>query len=277
MHSRRSHPIRPASPPADRRASDMGASKTPTVLVDYRDGSKKLIAYPPLDQAGEICTLSSGDVCISGNGPDGPVLIGIEVKGLSDLLTSLANGRLQGEQVFKMVKEYGEVWLLYYGQYRPCPKTGTLQVMSKKGKMQDYRIGTRLVPYGYLESFLVTLMHAGVNIKHVSDLREAANWIGCFARWWNKEWSEHKGMKKFNSSRVIGKVPGLGDEEEGVLDIAQFALKLPGLGYERAIAAAQHFGSIHEMVNASVAEWRKIPGVGAVIAEAIYEKVRRRK
>jgi hypothetical protein len=78
-----------------------------------------------------LSTLSSGDVSFIGEGTHGPISIGIEVKSISDLITSIQTGRLQDTQIINgMLNDYDIEgrWILHYGLYRPSPKDGTVQV-----------------------------------------------------------------------------------------------------------------------------------------------------
>lgn len=241
-----------------------------SVFIDDRAGSKDLIKYPPLDEIGELTRLESGDVCIVGNGASEDVLIGVEVKSLWDLLSSMATGRLQGKQVPAMLDTYYQSWLLYYGEYRPGSKDGRLQIRNGTG-WKGFSIGTRAVPYGYLESLLFDLVTIGVRVKHVSSKKEAAVWIGCLSRWWGKPWNKHKGMRTFDNSRELSLMPGV---DSDTLVRCRVAAQFPGLGFERAVAAGRYFKTISDMVNAGVKDWEEVPGIGKVLAKAIVRAVR---
>lgn len=240
------------------------------ILVDDRAGSRDLMRYAPLNEIGELCRLDSADVCFHGNGPQGGVLVGVEVKSVWDLLSSANTGRLQATQLPAMLREYDVSWLLYYGEYRPSPRDHGLQVM-RKGKWTSFVLGKRAVPYGYLEALLIDITALGVRIKQVRDAREASAWLGVAFRWWSKPWTQHRGMRTFDNSREVSLMPGMSDD---TLLRARVAAQLPAVGFERAVAAATHFGSVREMVTAEVREWEKVPGIGRVIAKAIVEAVK---
>jgi ERCC4-type nuclease len=55
--------------------------------------------------------------------------------------------------------------------------------------------------------------------------------------------------------------------------IMDFADRISGIDYKRAQAVAKHFSSVREMINASVEEWMKIPGIGKVLAKSAVETV----
>lgn len=228
--------------------------------IDRRDGSKDLLQYLPPDT--ETCTLDFGDAMILGNGPDGVVTVGIEVKSVSDLLQSENTGRLAGHQLPGMLKLYDLCWLLYYGSYRPGSK-GELQV--RRGKLwQNFKIGTRPVPYGYLESFLMDVSSTGCRIKQVYNAEEAAAWLMVAHRWWSKQWKDHKGLRQFDMSKSDCLFPGLTDDQERV---ARAAMTLPGIGTEKAIKCAYFFDSISEMSVADVSDWEQVDGIGKVLAK----------
>lgn len=244
------------------------------IQIDDRAGSRDLIHHPPLDSIAELTRLTSADVCCVGNGPDGPVLVGVEFKSIYDLISSSSTGRLQATQIPSMLSEYDVVWLLYYGTYR-CGPDGSLQL--RRGKSwQSYALGSRPVPYGYVEGLLLTLSALNVCIKHVYDPVQAAEWVGCLSRWWSKPWSKHKGMRTIDrspkgSSPTPSLLPGVSDD----LSLrVRIAAQLPGVGFERALSAARYFPDVVSMVNASATEWSKIPGIGKVIGQSVERAVR---
>ena len=241
----------------------------PVVLIDPRAGSKDLVKYPPLDTIGTHATLEGGDAAIVGNGPDGPVLVGVELKSIPDFIQSTDTGRLQATQIPKLLADYCQPWLLLYGRYYPT-KDGGLRIM-RKGKWARYRLGTREVPYGYIEQMLLTINAVGVRVRTVESKAKAALWIGELARWWSKPWAKHKGMKVFDRSRSVGVMP---DMNSGVHLRARVAMQFKGMGYERAVAAAKYFGSVRAMVGAGAGEWAKVEGVGKVVAQSITEEMK---
>ena len=247
-----------------------------TVYIDDRAGSRDLVEYTPLDRLGELTRLDSADAQFVGNGPDDtPALVGVEVKSISDLLSSADTGRLQATQLHRMRECYDQPWVCFYGAYR-CGMNGELRIAHGKLWRQHY-VGKRAVPYGYIEGLLVEMQVQGVRVKHCEDVAEVAQWIGVLYRWWQKRWTEHKAMRTFDNSRDIALAPGMDD---GVHYRARLASRLlptrggrGGVGFERAVAAAQHFGSVAAMVAATEQEWAKVPGIGKVLARAIVRAV----
>lgn len=241
------------------------------VLVDDRAGSVDLVKYPPLKRSADLTRLRAGDAMIVGKGPGGrPVLVGIEFKSVADLIQSIDNGRLQGKQLPEMLADYDDTWLLTYGDYR-CSDHGDLQTKIR-GKWTEYVYGGKdgaALPYVYLEAFLHTAAQVGVRHRHIYGTpRDAALWIGGLARWWNKPWEKHGGMKTLDSPGRPGLMP---DVDRGTHLRARVAACLPGLGYKRAVAVAERFGSVRQMILAGGDEWTEVEGVGKGVWRAVDE------
>lgn len=240
------------------------------MLIDDREGSFGLAMIHPLDEMAMLTRLDSGDVCITGNGPnDSVVSVGVEYKSIPDFLQSEGNGRLAA-QIGEMVKVYDQSWLLTYGSYRAHPGSFSLQVERGK-RWHTERRGGRDIPFGYIEGALLTLNAAGVYHKHVEDEQQAAAWLACLAKWWDKPWDKHRSFHKFNNAGAFGVIPDLSPE---ILQRMRVAATLPAIGWEKALAAAASFNSVREMINASEQQWCDVPGVGKVIAKAIVQAVR---
>lgn len=235
-----------------------------------------------------LCELDSADVCIQGNGPTGKVLIGIEVKSIHDLLSSAATGRLQATQIPNMLASYDIRYLLYYGLYRSS-SIGGLQILrgsetkpkwvnevtrAKKSK-KDKNSGDdtpKILPYKYLTHFLLSLAETGVRVIHANDMADAAAWVASIYSWRSKPYDKHRSFHTFDNSQSVSLLPGL---DPCIHQCASVAIKLPGLGFERALVVARYFdGSIIDMVNAPTSEWERIPGIGRVIAKTVTTALR---
>ena len=261
------------------------------MLIDERSGSCEFLDLAALAGRCEPCRLDfevdgkvvpCGDVMITGNGPDGGSLsIGIEVKSITDALTSISTGRLGATQLPRMIKcgAYDHVVLLIYGGYRPGPPPSfPLQIMRRrKGKIgwMTYRVGKNPVPWSYLEGWQLTAwLKAGVVTKHVWEMGDAAAWLGTLDRWAEKRWDAHKALSVFDRSRELSAPP---DADPVESQIAKTAASLPGVDWVRGWAAARYFDSVAQMMDAGVQEWMEIRGVGPVIAQSAVEIIRRRK
>jgi len=280
----------------------------PHILVDDRIGSKDLASSPYLSSPNfttTLCRLPSADIAFAGNGPnDSTLMIGVEIKSIRDLVSSLRTGRIQDTQIRGMLSDYDVRWLLVYGEWRGDPGSGRLQIKVGKG-WADYassfgsrssrqavgttpragRVGispraavrptpkSQVKPFSILrlDSLFFSLANLGVHTKTVSDKVQAAMWISELAHWWAKSWESHKSMELFDESRAVVRTMGM---SETVYRRARVAAQLPNIGYRRALDVANHFGSIHEMVTAGAGEWESVEGVGPVIAEAVVRAIR---
>ncbi len=201
-----------------------------------------------------------------GNGPSGGILVGVEVKKIQDLLSSISTGRLAATQLPTLLDEHSEVWLLTIGSWR-AGVNRRLEVRGHKNWF-PYRIGKRYVPVSYIESFLIEIQVLGVHVKQAHDIGEAVNWVMALDSWWGKPWDKHRAMRKSDRSGERALMPDMDDNVRQMVEVAQ---KFPVLGYERAWAAAHCFPNTRAMVNATVEQWMEVPGVGKVIARAVVE------
>lgn len=284
------------------------------LLVDNREGSYQLANHDPIRSILEPCTaipttstngkpaiaishpekcscrgtartlstLPSGDVAICGNGPSSALMIGVEIKEISELVSSLETGRAQS-QIRAMSQDYDIRHLLTYGPYRRSPDDGkSLEVwkpaIPKRRRAGWYTLnhGRRgPVLYSYLRNWLISpasLCAHGFMHWHVDTIEEVCEWIGALYHSWMKPWGAHKSMKtRDKSSGSDARFKR--DAREGRFQRASFdtlpmdkdlkqrldcAQVLPSLGYERALAAAKHFHSPHEMYNADADVWSEI-------------------
>lgn len=279
------------------------STSNPTVLIDSRKGrqdqrwSYDLLKLSPLDEYGIECQLDSADAIITGNGPHGAVTIGVEVKSLGSLLSGLSSGRLQTQAV-KMLDTYSYSYLLYFGPYKIDESDNdngkrTIQVPrgGSGGNRQwsAFNIGSRTFPFGYLHNALLELSVLGIQSIHFNNVSMVAEWIGCTARWWNKKWTDHSLFRVLDSTQQqSGSSRKLEPNNDGGLSTAllpgidsatklkmKVASAFDGMGFERSLAAAEHFTSVSAMISASESEWLKVPGIGKVLARSITESARR--
>lgn len=283
------------------------------ILIDTAVGSNTLVDAPQLKALGaQLCHLASGDVMFVGNGSDGPVTIGIEVKSVADVLASLINGRLNGAdgQFAAMVDAYDVRWIVYYGLTRPNPITGALQVGTTWAQKHNPRQLTlswsdyggdeaagktsrrRALTYDYLEKFFMSPAFTAldVRVKQCVDVDEVASWIAALYAVWQKPWTEHRCLHTFDQSRrqLIEKPPTIKPPTKKELRVATAAFFVfPGAGYERAWALASVYGQenrggVREMMNAGPAELAKVKvrdakgkerRIGDVVARAVEEAI----
>lgn len=248
------------------------------IIVDERDGSRELIdTFMALGADPNIMSTfhgvgSTADVIIDGNGPEGPILVGVEVKKVSDALSSESTGRLAATQLPELLLSgtFQEVWLLTIGDYR-AGHGGRLELHKGGGHWYPVTMGQRQpIPFTYFESFLVEVQALGVHLKQVADVRMACCWLTCCHHFWQKPWDKHKALKKFDRSKHMAMMPAsmrLTDPDYARKEQdARVYSQLPNIGWERAWALANHFPTVIEAGCVSVSEWTKVNGIGATIA-----------
>jgi ERCC4-type nuclease len=242
------------------------------ILLDDRAGSGDLA--PVLRQVGaqvEVVRLEFGDAALIGRGEnEEPVRVGVEIKKVPDLLSSMTSGRLSGHQLPGLLASYEWVWVLVEGVVRPEPQTGVLQE-AHGGGWRDVQQGPRSFMYRDVEHYLHSLVvRGGVHVAWTAGRHETARWLAALDSWWLKSWDEHKGHLAIH--RKAGTRPR---ELVPPSLLRRVAAELPGIGWERSARVAGHFTSVREMVEASEEQWQQIDGVGKKLAASIRRALER--
>lgn len=217
-----------------------------------------------------------------GWGPNGAILWGIEVKRLSDALQSLQDGRLPAAQLPRMHEYYDYVFLLIEEDMRVDPQTGNLQKKvskqgrtktGKAGKWQEYWVDVlygarqRVIAIDFLEWLISLHVTGGARLLISRDRHMTAAWIVAVWKCLGKPWDRHKSLKVFDDGHAPRFViPS--KAAKVARDIAD------GIGWEKAMAAAEHFGSPQALVNATEAEWLAVGGIGPTLAAAAFNGAR---
>lgn len=244
------------------------------LLIDPRAGSGDL--EPLLQKLGVLCahaTLTYGDVCFAGQGPAGrPVLVGVEVKTLPDLINSLSSGRLVGHQLPGLVDTYEQPWLLVEGTWIADPATGHIMIRDWSGRFSTYHAGTKAYRYDELDAYLLSLqIRGGVMLARTPKRLETARWLSSLHRWWTtKPFEEHRAhLALYNPSArhrdtaLLAK-PSL---------VRRVASELPGVGWVRSGEVEKAFPSVKAMVAATPQDWQQIDGIGKGLAKRITEEL----
>lgn len=243
------------------------------IYIDPRSGSGDLIPYFGTFPTA-LVQLDSGDAMGVGNGPNGDIVWGVEIKKLGDALTSMQDGRLV-EQLGKMYEEYGMSLFLLESDHRRNNQTGRLQHrVSKKdentGKSREFwtdaRFGNRQpIMYSHFTSWLLALtVCTGTMYLHSTSREETAATIVSLASELEKPWDGHKSLKVFNE----GQAPGFAVPSTSMLVARDLA---KGMGWEKAAKAAAHFKTPKAMVNATATEWREVDGIDKVLSERLVK------
>jgi len=247
------------------------AGSKPMLYIDGRVGSRELIRYFAEGTA-TLTSLQFGDASFIGQGPEeAPVLVGIEVKTLSDMIQSMLNGRFSGHQLPGLLRDYHVVYLIIEGHYRPEPGTGFLQVPRGRGQWIMAPFGTKAWKFRDLEGFLTTIeTQYGVRLRRSQNRQETGALIGELYHWWtDKMYAEHRSGQAFDTSHEPILYP--------TSLVRRVAAQLKGIGWKRSQAVAEHFSSVVDMVLAPAEEWRRITGVGPKLAASVVADLWRKK
>lgn len=231
------------------------------ILVDDRIGSVEIA--PLLSSPTVVCSLSFADFVFSGNGPKGPVDIGVERKSLMDLLKSMTTGRLSGHQLVGLTNNYDWVYLLVEGVWRPDRHNGMLQRTSGRGKWVAVAQGSRRFMARDVYNFIQTLqVMCGVIAVRTSSTWETARWLDACRGWWGKEWKKHKSHLQFQKPVTHAQLtkPNL---------VVRMASQLEGIGWDKAKKIGEKFDNMGDLLNAPVSAFMEIDGIGGKLANSI--------
>lgn len=236
---------------------------------------------------------TSPDVYFTGNGPEGKLSIAIEISSLTDLMSKIATGRLAATQIPDLLT-YDRPWIVWYGSVRD--HEGRLQYqrynrLAHRHEWIDYSPGKSKQTFNlaYLENFLDSphLTETHIRVKHYRTLAEIAYWIGnCYYPLWQKPWTAHRSLDRFDDSRRIPSNHLLPTIDEWTHQMMIYAASNPSIEFTRALSVANHFDSGLDMFNADVDEWANIKvksktgretRIGTSRAQAIVNAIRRRR
>lgn len=239
------------------------------ILIDSRTGSKEF--FTRIRKPRKLVRLSFADFMFVGNGPTGPVAVGLERKTVGDLRDSFITGRLSGHQLPGLLDSYNVTYLIIEGKMKEDRRTGALMVWGRRNKRgawtQDL---ASQVSYGSIMGFLTTIEnYCGIRVRFTENMSQTAQLVMDLNKWWAKGWADHKSLCMFNTAseyHVGMKRPSL---------LRKIAADLPGIGWKRSEAVEDEFNSIQEMMNADEDHWAFIPGIGKGIARSVTRAIRK--
>lgn len=214
----------------------------------------------------EKTRLEYGDVLFEGNGPDGRISIGIEIKTIGDLVNSMTTGRLASKQLPDLTKNCDFTFLLIVGQTRE--NHGLLEECKNNYWFPVKYVG-RTTTYTAFQSFILAIQVGfGCNILYADNLKEAVNTIVNTYRWFNKEWDSHTTLHATHDPpkpKRYATKPTL---------VEEMASRIKGIGWKTAREIGRVFPTPEDMVLADVNTWLEIPGVGKTLAEKIVRQLK---
>lgn len=165
------------------------------LLVANESGSKELVK--PLQDMGlpahavTHSVLPFGDVAFMGRGEGGaPLYIGIELKKVGELVTSLRTKRLQGHQLLGLIKDFDRRYLLIEGDFHH-DESGRATEFRGKGRPRPMHGAPNAVTFE--QEILNIQTRGGCWVRHTTTRRDTLRFIlACFRYWTDKDLDEHK-------------------------------------------------------------------------------------
>jgi ERCC4-type nuclease len=240
-----------------------------TILIDSRIGSRELAPLlPPIPC--ELTRLEYGDCSWVGNGPDGPVFVGVERKRLRDLLNSMESGRLINHQLLGMSRAYHYSYVVIEGIWR-VGESGVIEIPKGKGQWTSSLLGSRKFPASVMDNFTNTLsVMLNTTVVFTPTMRRTSGWISNIYRWWtSKQWRQHRSAN--GTQRVkCRNLPVTALSEAPI--VARVAMELArGVGGDKAMSLARVFASPEELMEATRKELELVPGIGPTLAKGLWE------
>jgi len=210
-----------------------------------------------------LSRLEFGDLAFEGNGPDGKITVGIEIKDVRELIQSAISGRLQ-TQLRGMLSTYDVSWLALYGIYR-SGQSDTLEIFHSSRGWIPYEIegSNRRIQYSYLKKMLLSITHTcGIEYESLGTKPELILWVKILHEWWSKQWESHKFMRTFdqttkrsienkNRNRKQKLIINIVDTSLSpkLIIVSKILSGIPTINYERATGLAKHFKSIENILQ----------------------------
>ena len=220
------------------------------IYIDPKEGSKEildyLIAVPHHPQC-EHLLMDYADVVFSGNGPAAPMLIGMEVKKMGDLINCIETGRFTGHQVIGLKQSYDVVYLVVVGEHRAEWNTGLLQIKIDKGGKKFWwtvKQGSRTWTHHEFMAWLTMVeIGWGVRTRMVRDMRELARVIVEMYMVVQKPWEGHKTLQPF----YLGP-PGITEFVKPGL-VERVVAQVEGIGPAKAREIGKRFKSVADLLG----------------------------
>lgn len=240
------------------------------IQVDARTGSGHLV--PILNNLGaeaEAVHLDFGDVSFPMNGPAGLLTVGVEVKTIPDLISSMISRRLTTRQLPGMRQNYDVVMLAILGRVKRDLTGGIVE--GKYGKW--FPLQTSL-SWDQLEGMKASLRYAyGVIVVEFETAKDFCCWLKVQEKWASRKWEDHQ--SHLPSHQIFNAEVG---ERSGLLPALPLeptntylaACAIPGIGMALAKKLAQDFHEPRALANASMKELLGIKGLGKQKAGRVY-------
>lgn len=246
--------------------------------LDPRAGSGDLAPLLEHRVSLQVQQREYGDAWFEGQGPRGPVKIGVEIKKIQDAATCMVDQRFAGHQLPGLLGDYNVVYLVLEGTYR-CGGDGSLlieRIVKWPGGSKTISSPAKGggIDFSRFERWLTSIEEkAAVRLRHTSGRLETAQLLIDLAAWWAKPWASHSALQAFDPQlhlrpdRVLLVKPGF---------VARVIKEFPGIGWDKHKGVLRRFPTVLAAVEAPIPEWESIPGIGKTLAARIFGALRRK-
>jgi ERCC4-type nuclease len=221
--------------------------------IDPRKGSGFLAKHFPNAITDE--ELSSGDVMIISNTG---CYVGVEIKTIGEMVSSMqGDKRFVGSQLTKMEHEYDHCRLAIHGFHK----------IHDDGMMEFFRRGKEHVNYMSFMNHLTSIEN-GRNIRLAPQLfwntEQLVMYLRSLANWYS-----HQDKHKSHTGTYTGRTSLMRKPTR----LQKVAAQFEGIEHKLSQRVAEHFSSIHQMINAPMDEWQKIDKIGKKKSQAIIDAI----
>jgi ERCC4-type nuclease len=225
---------------------------------------------PPVEKR----RLEAGDFQFTGEGPEAPVVVGVERKRVTDMLNSIRTGRFSGEQLPKLLRIYDYVFLVLEGTatWRTNFRSGLLE-RRKGSSWEPLMIGKQVFTGLELDSYLNDIVTCTpIKVHLTRDAEDTVSYVLGLMHSFSKPW------EKRNHHVAIHR-PTEYVQVRKASTLRRILYTLDSVGWERSSAAEDYFLSkyphspVEGMMQAAISEWTKIPGFGREISKKVWEQL----
>lgn len=245
------------------------------ILIDYREetATKKranldlLPHFQSLRVPVEKADLLYGDAAFEGRGPLGTISVGIERKGLHDILQCIDDARLSGHQLIGMKNMYTVRVLMVEGHWKPHDNLGILMEGFNAGTSWGFcRYRSQRTMYNKLYRYLISVQLSGTIVTFSRDPFHTAFNIHEWFEYFQKPWTGHTALQEMQKVAVptLNAKPNL---------VRKWAADLEGIGTKLSGDAERLFKTPIKLATADETEWLRISGVGVRTAQSIVKEI----
>lgn len=245
------------------------------ITIDYREETKtkqakNLELIPHIKRIGvpvEVGDLPFGDAAFEGRGPNGTISVGIERKGLHDILNCIDDARLSGHQLIGLKQMYNVRVLMVEGYWKPHDNMGLLMEGYNGGTTWGFcRYRSQRTMYNKLYRYLISVQLSGVIVDYSRDPFHTAFNITEWFNYFQKRWDGHTSLQEIQKVAIptMHSRPTL---------LRKWANDLEGIGTKMSADAERLFRTPIKLATSDESDWLRVPGVGVKTAQAIWREI----